>query len=949
MIPPSAFPNPDLATILVANRGEIACRILATIRAMGLRGVAIYSEADRDARHVAMADEAYCVGPPAVAESYLDIDRILEVARRTGSQAIHPGYGLLSENVTFAQACQEAGVAFIGPRPEQIDCFGLKDRARAIAREQGVPLLEGTELLRTEGAAFAAAGRIGYPVILKAAAGGGGIGMQRCDTLSELREAYASVGRLAESNFGSADVFLEKFIVNARHIEVQVFGDGEGKVCVLGERDCSTQRRNQKVIEETPAPGLPQAKREECWECARRLAAAVDYRSAGTVEFLYDADEEQFYFLEVNTRLQVEHGVTEMVTHVDLVGWMIRLALGDNPIAEEPLSLPVEGHAIEVRIYAEDPHKDFQPSSGLLTQVSYPPEVRSDYWVESGTEVTPFYDPLLAKVLVNAGTREEAVGKLKQALAQTEMAGIETNLLYLRQIVAWERFGEGGMTTRALGEFHFEPATIDVLSAGIQTTIQDYPGRVGYWNVGVPPSGPMDSLSFRLLNRLVGNEEGVAGLEMTMSGPTLRFNRACCIALGGAEMGATLDGQAVESWSTIAVTAGQILAVGTAEGLGARGYLVVSGGLEVPEYLGSRSTFILGQFGGHGGRALRVGDVLHLGSPPGDGAVPPSSLAPAVIPVLTHEWEIGVMYGPHGAPDFFKVEDLEMILGTAWEVHHHSARTGLRLVGPKPSWARSDGGEAGLHPSNIHDNAYAFGTLDFTGDMPVILGPDGPSLGGFVCPVTIVQSELWKTGQLRPGDKVRFFLLSQEAANQREKALDAVVASLEGTVALSTESRIQVPTHSGVVKELPQEEGAPQVVFRAAGDRFLLMEFGPLELDLALRFKVQAVFERLRREAIEGVIDLTPGIRSLQVHYDSRVLSLERLIEQIEAVEEGLTKTEEVEVPSRIVHLPLAWDDEETQKAIQKYVTTVNPEAPWCPSNIEFIRRINGLATQEEV
>jgi urea carboxylase len=339
-------------TVLIANRGAIACRVIHSLKALGLRSVAVYSEADADSLHVAMADVSVCIGPAPAAQSYLDPQSILDAARSTGAGAIHPGYGFLSENPDFAQACEDAGMAFIGPTPAQMRAFGLKHTARALAQAQGVPLLPGSGLLHDLAQAQREAQHIGYPVMLKSTAGGGGIGMRLIRNDAEMAPAFEAVQRLAQANFKDAGLFLEKFVERARHIEVQLFGDGQGRVLALGERDCSAQRRNQKVIEETPAPGLSEATRAALQDTAVRLGRAVNYRSAGTVEYVLDADTGAFYFLEVNTRLQVEHGVTEQVFGVDLVAWMVQLARGD----QFALTVPApQGASIQVRLYAEDP------------------------------------------------------------------------------------------------------------------------------------------------------------------------------------------------------------------------------------------------------------------------------------------------------------------------------------------------------------------------------------------------------------------------------------------------------------------------------------------------------------------------------------------------------------------------------------------------------------------
>jgi urea carboxylase len=937
--------------VLIANRGAIACRIIRTLNRLGIRSVAVYSDADRYSRHVQLADEAVHVGAAPAAESYLQQDRIIEAALRTGAQAIHPGYGFLSENATFAERCESHGIAFVGPTPQQMRDFGLKHTARALAQAHEVPLLPGSGLLSSIEHAQRAAEDIGYPVMLKSTAGGGGIGMQLCGSSAELRDAFHSVERLARSNFSDGGVFIEKFVERARHIEVQIFGDGRGNVVTLGERDCSVQRRNQKVIEETPAPRLDDATRARLFDCARRLGRAVGYRSAGTVEFVYDDVSAQFYFLEVNTRLQVEHGVTEEVSGIDLVEWMLRVAAGEAPDLSSYRYAP-RGHAVQVRLYAEDPAHNFRPSSGLLSHVEWPRDARVDHWIETGTEVSAHYDPMLAKLIAHAATREQALAKLDCALASTQLHGIETNQAYLRAIIGDAVFREGRQFTRYLQGLVYRPLTIEVLQPGAHTTIQDTPGRTGYWSIGVPPSGPMDDWSFRIANALLGNDANAAGLEMTVTGPTLRFNCATVIALTGADLCVELDGVAVPRGQAVRVASGAVMKMRAIRGGGQRAYLAVRGGFDVPQYMGSRATFTLGQFGGHAGRALRAGDTLRLHAQCGDWR----SLPSCELPSYSNEWRIAVMYGPHGAPDFFTGEDIEGFFAARWRVHYNSSRTGVRLIGPKPQWARSDGGEAGLHPSNIHDNAYAIGAVDFTGDMPVLLGPDGPSLGGFVCPVTVVAAELWKLGQLKPGDEVSFHCIDEATARElereQEQTLARITASPQPARALSMHERgaTNAMAHAGASPILFESRGAePAVCYRQSGDKNLLVEYGPQVLDLELRFRVHALMQALEQQHTAGFLELTPGIRSLQIHYDNRVLSQRELVELLQNAERRLPSIDDIEVPSRIVHLPLSWDDPATRLAIDKYSQSVRQDAPWCPSNIEFIRRINGLDSIADV
>jgi urea carboxylase len=884
------------------------------------------------------------IGPPPAAQSYLVFDKIFAAAAETGAEAIHPGYGFLSENVHFARECAARGIKFIGPEPAHVEAFALKHTARETAKRCGVPLLPGTGLLSDLEDALAQAETLKYPVMLKSSGGGGGIGMKVCHSAEQLAETYDSVLRLSKANFGDSGVYLEKYVSRARHIEVQIFGDGKGGVIALGERDCSAQRRHQKVLEETPAPGLTDAKRQELYKSAILLGKAVNYASAGTVEFIYDDDTSEFYFLEVNTRLQVEHGVTEQVTGVDLVEWMVLQASGDlAPL--DSFEIKPTGASIEARVYAEDPAQNFQPSPGKLTLVRFPgPELaRVETWIESGSTITPFYDPMIAKIIVTGKDRTEALAKLDAALAASFIDGTETNIRYLRQVAATPEFVSGKVTTAFLGTFAFERNAIEILEGGTQTTIQDYPGRIGYWNVGVPPSGPMDHLSFRIANRLVGNDAGAAAIEFATMGGRLRFTSDTTIALTGADMGAKLNGKPVARWVAIDVKAGSTLSLGAASKEGIRAYLALRGGIDTQPYLNSRSTFMLGGFGGHAGRALRAGDVLHLGAP--DAKLnKPAALPAEFAPELTRAWEIGVLFGPHTAPDFFTEEDIEMLFATHWKVHYQSDRTGVRLVGPKPTWARPDGGEAGLHPSNIHDNAYAIGTIDFTGDMPILLGPDGPSLGGFVCPATIVQAELWKLGQLKAGDTVHFNRITLAEAESLELAQDKFLEDFTcAPLPLPTNSTLE-PAIIAAFTDRPQK-----MVFRADGDKYLLVEYGELDLDLYLRFRVHILEQKLREAALDTIIDITPGIRSLHIHYDSRKLARAKLIDLLNDLDRTMPELTDITVPSRIVHLPLSWDDPQAKIAQEKYMQAVRPNAPWCPSNIEFIRRINGLDSIDDV
>lgn len=439
--------------VLVANRGEIAVRVMRSLREMGISTVAVYSEVDRQALHVRMADEAVCVGPAPSTESYLRIERIVDAARSTGAEAIHPGYGFLSENGAFARACEQAGIVFIGPSPEAIEAMGEKTQARELMEEAGVPLVPGTpEAIDDATVALKAAEEMGFPVLAKAAAGGGGKGMRRVDEASQFVNAFEGARREALSAFGNGDVYVEKYLVNPKHVEIQVLADSDGHTIHLFERDCSVQRRHQKIIEETPCPVLSETTRQQMGEVAVQAARAVDYEGAGTVEFLLDADE-NFYFLEMNTRLQVEHPVTEMITGIDLVKWQVRIAAG-QPLTVEQEDVRRQGAAVECRIYAEDPEQGFRPSPGPVDQIRPPagPGVRDDSGVYSGSVVPLEYDPMVSKLITWGEDRDEAMARMRRALGEYIINGVTTNLEFHLEVLAHPDFVGGEYDTQFVPE-----------------------------------------------------------------------------------------------------------------------------------------------------------------------------------------------------------------------------------------------------------------------------------------------------------------------------------------------------------------------------------------------------------------------------------------------------------------------------------------------------------------
>lgn len=434
--------------VLVANRGEIAVRVMRALREMNIASVAVYSEADREALHVRVADEAYCVGPAASSESYLRIDKILAIAKQTGSEAIHPGYGFLSENAGFARACKDAGVVFIGPNPHAIEAMGSKTRARDLMRDAGVPLVPGTpDAVDDPKEALEFANSAGFPVLIKASAGGGGKGMRRVDRPEDFEHAFEGARREAIAAFGDGEVYVEKYVLNPKHVEFQVLADTHGHTVHVFERECSVQRRHQKITEETPCPVLTEEVRQRMGEVAVKAVQAVDYVGAGTVEFLLDVNQD-FYFLEVNTRLQVEHPITEMISGLDLVRWQLKIAAGQHLTLKQE-DIKRRGHSIECRIYAEDPENNFMPSPGHIPYMKTPegPGVRVDSGVYSGATVPVHYDPMISKLTVWGEDREHAIGRMRRALSEYVVSGIITNIAFHEEVLTHPDFVDGSYDT----------------------------------------------------------------------------------------------------------------------------------------------------------------------------------------------------------------------------------------------------------------------------------------------------------------------------------------------------------------------------------------------------------------------------------------------------------------------------------------------------------------------
>ncbi|KAI1320319.1 allophanate hydrolase subunit 2-domain-containing protein [Xylariaceae sp. FL0255] len=980
-------PVGKITTVLIANRGEIANRIIRTLYDLEIKAITIFSDDDEESWHVHDPHAtAVQLEGQTLRETYLNVEQIIKIAKDHSADAIIPGYGFLSENAEFAAAVEKAGMIWIGPTPQQMSDLGLKHLARSIADGLGIPTLEGsTGLVTSVEQARQVAERISYPVIVKSSSGGGGIGLCQAHDESSLVDAMEKVQRTAQNQLGGEGILLECFINNARHIEVQVLGDGNGRVISLGTRDCSLQRRHQKVVEEAPASLIPTDVCALMEWAALRLTKHVNYRSAGTVEFLYDIDTQKFYFLEVNTRLQVEHPVTEAAYGpVDLVRCMVEIAAGgkdcDKVFREQWLC---SRFGIEARVYAEDPLHEFLPCTGSITElkldqsdIPIDEHVRFDTWIMKGTKISGLYDPLLGKIIARGMTREEALNHLVRGLESLVIEGVQTNVAYLLQVLTSDKFKTGyyKSPTRYL-DHHFKPQFLEIIKPGAETTIQDL-GRPGFWSVGVPPSGPMDEPSFRQANHLLNNSPTCAGLECHLSGPTIKFHCDSWIAVTGAACEIRFsDGRIGAMNQPCKINQGDELSIAMLD-RGCRVYVAVFGGINVPKVLGSRSTFVnVGNnpgLGGYRGRRLKAGDQIHL--PQTHEELHPK-YSPLLLPRLTapyHHpippqpnaaWKIGVIPGPHGAPDIFTVEGLAELFKCAWTVHYNNNRMGIRLTGCAPKWAREHGGSAGLHPSNIHDTPYSIGSVSFTGDEAVILCRDGPSLGGFAVFCVVATAEMWKLGQLKTGDTIKLEPLSLKQGLEldhlvrnepgcwknietcrdylRLEAEDerANLAQMYGCLEEMGELEFRQKRHNPIIGKLDRDGEA--VIVRRAGDSAVLLEFGGNSgFEMRLSFEIYAFIEHYRSPLA------TPGVCSIHIEHklgmkDKEILDELRKVFQSYVTPKG--------IQSRLFSLPFSFNDSSIEAAIERYAKTIRPEAPWLPSNINFLETLNGIPDLKDV
>ncbi|KAJ7169273.1 urea carboxylase [Mycena crocata] len=964
--------------LLVANRGEIALRIIRTANAEGIHTIALYTASDALSPHVALAAEAVFLAleadendvPEAESGPYLSTARILALCAAHGATMLHPGYGFLSENADFAQAVLDAGIIWLGPAPGIIRTMGLKHLARAVAAEAGVPCVPGSEgLVEDEAGAVDVAARVGYPVMIKASAGGGGMGMVICEDEHALLDAFSRVKKRAGTLFNHDGVFLERYFPSARHIEIQIFGNGHGDVVCMGERECSIQRRHQKIIEETPSPFLttrPELKTRMC-EAAVRLGRGVKYGSAGTVEFLVDNDTGEFFFLEVNTRIQVEHPITEAVhPGLDLVKLMIQQGLEEwagglasdsaemqqstyDGLLEQGRRLGV-GYAAEVRIYAENPASQFRPSPGVLQHVDFPSTkydwLRVETWISTGTTVTPFFDPLLAKLVVSGPTRRDMIFRLQTVLEESKIQGPTNNIEYLKVILASDAFQNGDTTTQFLNTFEYCPRAMTVLASAVEMTVQDFPGRTT--RLGIPRSGPMDSIAFRAANSLVDNPLGTEGLELILlpGVPTsFQFHVATVCAITGKDSAVSVNGKKMDMWSTIVVpSSGKLTLAATAGGTGLRTYLAIRGGFpSIPKYLSSKSTSM--GLGGYQGRSLIVGDELALSIecwPKPSEVVDGRAIPAALIPVYPTHFIIHVLAGPHDDEQYLTADGISKFYATRWSVSPSSNRLGIRLESPdKIVWARLNGGDGGSHPSNILDNGYALGTINVNGDTPVILTNEGPDMDGYVCLCTVASAEMWKLGQLSAGSTVEFRRVSWKDAMVLHSRNTTWPAGMQGHGKVeSTEFHL----HS----ELPDRPQDPKLWLISETQKRPLAAFR--QVDFFLRARAHALEMSVKERNIPGILAFSPCIRSTMCHFDPSLISQSDVLDALLDAESAIPDSmDEMKFAGRRLTFPIVLDDQWSRAALDRYTSSIRDSAVYLPSNIDYLARNNGFNTAQEV
>ncbi|EGV63815.1 hypothetical protein CANTEDRAFT_121521 [Yamadazyma tenuis ATCC 10573] len=972
--------------VLVANRGEIACRIIRSCKENGLYTIGIYSTEDCDAMHVVQSDESHLL-PGVGANAYINIEEIVKIAIDCKADVVVPGYGFLSENSAFADALENAGIIFAGPSVESVETFGLKHSARVLAEKNHVPVVPGSNLIESDEEAVSRAREIGYPIMIKSTAGGGGMGLKVAYNENELIDSFNEVVSRGQTLFKNSGAFLEKYVEAGRHIEVQIFGNGKGGVVAFGERECSIQRRHQKVIEEAPSPFVVMPTynhkdlRTKLSRCAIQLASSINYKSAGTVEFLVDDETGEFYFLEMNTRLQVEHGITELIYNVDLMKLMLLQAeyeaKGSYEVDNDNIAIP-SGHAIEVRVYAENPIKNFQPSPGILHLVEYPEtalipgcKLRIDHWVSTGSKISPYFDPLIAKIMVWGPDRQKATKGMIEVLENTKIYGPTNNIDYLTEILKSEAYQSGNTLTSFLNTtFKFEPSLIEFVKSGAYTTIQDLPGREAC-SAGVPLSGPADPLSFQIANLLVGNKMEEAGLEISSKGPYIKFHAPAVIALAGSHFKFKVNGKAAPMFAAIEVPANSIVKIGDAIGNGQRSYLAIQGGLpDVAEYLGSKSCTPTLNYGGHQGRVIMAGDCIGVvkRSPIKElkfgPQIPTSSLPDVESYDEDSIWTIRCVGGPHDTPGICDRQKLDKFYNTIYSVNLNSNRGCTRLDGQADVFSRPDGRDGGTHPSNILEYPYPTCGISVVGSMMALFGVDGGTLSGFVCISVPIKSEWWKSGQAKVSSKIQFKLISYSDAiklnNKREAYLEELSSAIRrGSNYPSFDDDLEEyetddsKLHNTILYHREKTSKLPELSIRQAGEKLVVVDFGIEEFTLVNNGRYKQLETNIHAydkssDFSKALIrtEITTG--AIGVLFETNKISRKELLEIIIKLEAAIPPTSELKLKSTLYKLPICFDHSALKHCIDRYIHSQRPYAPYLPNNTEYIMRANNLATMQD-
>ncbi|OTB17641.1 hypothetical protein K445DRAFT_315386 [Daldinia sp. EC12] len=956
--------------VLVANRGEIAVRCIQACKQLSFPSVAIFTTADASSLHVRLADSSVLLegeGP----QEYTNIDAILDICQRKDITAVFPGYGFLSENAEFARRIHDAGIIFIGPDSETIHQMGLKHVARDLATSAGIPIIQGSGLLKSAADTLEVARRIGFPVIVKASGGGGGMGQYVCETEKDVPTAFANVDSRSRELFHDTGVFIEKYYGSSHHIEVQIFGNGAGEVIDFGERECSIQRRRQKVVEECPSPylvGKPELK-NRLISSALAIARSINYRSAGTVEFLVDDQTGDFFFLEMNTRLQVEHGITELLYDVGLVILMLRQAQfqleGKAGISSAQLlniradAVP-NGSAIEVRVCSENPADSFLPSSGHVQSVIWPRQhARVDTFIQLGTFVSPYFDSLLAKVIVHRATREESITAMQNALETIEIGGLVTNLTMLKSIISSPEFSSGRtLTTFLETQFAFSPTGIQVVDPGAFTTIQQSRHRTtkGY---GIPPSQPLNTLAVTIANLLVGNPQDVECLEITARGPKFRFYSLSVVAITGYPFSVEVDGNAKQMWSRIVMNPGETLNIGSSAAPGGRCYIAIRGGFpDVPEWLGSKSTTPNLALGGIQGRRLRQGDHFEV-TDIGQSNLPHAYQLPSDLIPPTTVTALYVMHGPHDSDDYVTEAGREVLYSSEWTIDYNCNRTGIRLIGPQIEWARKHGQEGGSHPSNVIEYGYPRpGGVNFTGDSPILFSQDSPDLGGFICSSTVISADLWRLGTLKPGDKIKLkpvsYSCARKLASQKADFINAVVKHISSGV-LEYENALALlelnekpPKSDAILQVISSDQGGPKLTLRQGGDCFIIVNIDTSrEIGLETSVAANSLARSIASRKVPGTF-VHINISSITIEYEPETIAQGDVVQLIIESHQQ-SSTIDKPLPVRRFRLPIVFDHPSIREAENRYITLQRSKAVYVPDNVSYVQENNGLSSRDDV